>query len=201
MSDLLLTQGHAPKRSFHAASSRRHSDQPAIKGRVGYDGGIVDRPPYSFGDLIRAMKEKTPARDTGIKSSARRTARRASSKGNAATRKLAVEAARLCHDRHCEDVLVFDVRGLSEVSDYILIATGTSDRQIKAVGGEIADLAQGVGVGRFGTERDTGGKWLVLDFVDLVVHLFDPMLRGHYDLEMMWNDAPKVTWRRRGKRV
>ena len=108
----------------------------------------------------------------------------------------ASEVARLCYDRHCENVLIFDVRGLSDVTDYILIASGTSDRQIKAVGGEISDLGQQWQVDRFGSDRDDAVTWLVLDFIDLVVHLFEPTARAHYDLEMMWNDAPMIEWRR-----
>ena len=108
---------------------------------------------------------------------------------------LAIEAAHLCADRHCENVLIFDLRGLSDVTDFILIASGTSDRQIKAVADEISDLAkQQYNVDRFGTEVDGSTNWLVLDFVDVVIHLFDPATRAHYDLEMMWDDAPRVDW-------
>ena len=108
----------------------------------------------------------------------------------------AVEAARLLHDRRCEDVLVLDVQGLSDVTDYILIGSGTSDRQMVSVGEELEDLAKLSDLARFGREVDLPTTWLVLDFVDVVVHLFDPAARAHYDLEMMWGDAPKVPWER-----
>ena len=111
-------------------------------------------------------------------------------------RSFAVEAARLLRDRHCEDILVFDVRGMSDVTDYIVIASGTSDRQIKSVGSELESIAKAAGVERFGTEVDEPTNWLVVDFVDIVVHLFEPAARAHYDLEMMWGDAPQVKWRR-----
>ncbi len=107
-----------------------------------------------------------------------------------------VEAARLLKDRHCEDVSAFDVRGLSDVTDYILIASGTSDRQIKAVGDELEDTAKPHDLERFGRDVDEPTNWLVLDFVDVVVHLFESATRAHYDLEMMWDDAPKVDWAR-----
>ena len=109
-----------------------------------------------------------------------------------------VEAARLLKDLHCEQILLLDVRGLSDLTDFILIATGTSDRQIKGVAGQITDLAQEHGLDRFGSERDADSTWLVLDFVDTIVHLFEPAARAHYDLEMLWGDAPKVAWRRTG---
>ena len=125
-----------------------------------------------------------------------RAARRHSPAEDAQIAAFAVEAAQLLHDRHCEDVLIFDVRGLSDVTDYILIASGTSDRQIQSVGAELGDLAKANDLARFGREVDVPTTWLVLDYVDVIVHLFDPDTRAHYDLEMMWGDAPQVPWQR-----
>jgi ribosome-associated protein len=111
-------------------------------------------------------------------------------------RAFAVDAARLCADSHCEDVLIFDVTGVSPVTSFIVIATGTSDRQIKSVADELAEFGAPHGFRRYGNERDEHTTWLVADFVDVVVHLFEPATRAHYDLEMMWGDAPQVSWRR-----
>lgn len=111
-------------------------------------------------------------------------------------RKFAVEAARLAADLHCENILVLDVRGLSDVTDYILIASGTSDRQILSVAQHIEDLARELGTGLLGHELESPGSWVVMDFVDVVIHLFDPPVRAHYDLEMLWGDAKAVRWRR-----
>jgi len=110
-------------------------------------------------------------------------------------RKFIIKAAKLLAGLHCEDLVLFDVRGLSGLTDYILIATGTSDRQIKGVAGQVSDLALEQGLERFGSERDADSTWLVLDYVDSIVHLFEPMARAHYDLEMLWGDAPKINWR------
>ncbi len=111
-------------------------------------------------------------------------------------RTFALDAARLLKDSHCEDIIVYDVRGLSEVTDFILIASGTSDRQIKSVGGYVSDLGKEQGFERFSSERDEASTWLVLDYVDVMVHLFEPATRSHYDLEMMWGDAPQLDWQR-----
>lgn len=111
-------------------------------------------------------------------------------------RAFAIEAARLVVGLHCEDVLIFDVRGLSPVTKYIVIASGTSDRQIKSVGGDVADLGAEHGFERYGSDRDGASTWMVVDLVEVMVHLFEPVARGHYDLEMMWGDAPQVQWRR-----
>lgn len=113
-----------------------------------------------------------------------------------AVRGFLIEAARLLKDLHCEDIVLFDVQGLSDLTDYILIATGTSDRQIKGVAAQMTDLATERGFERFGSERDADSTWLVLDFVDSIIHLFEPAARAHYDLEMLWGDAPKLDWRR-----
>jgi len=107
----------------------------------------------------------------------------------------ALAAAREIDGLHGRDVLVLDVRGLSQLTNYIVIATGTSDRQIKAVADHVNELARDTfGLQRFGSERDEAATWLVLDFIDVMVHLFEPATRAHYDLEMMWGDAPQLKW-------
>lgn len=108
----------------------------------------------------------------------------------------AVAAARLCRDDHCEDVMVLDVRALSSVADYIVIASGTSDRQMRSVLRHAEELGQSVGSPAFKTSSDDRATWLIADFVDVVVHLFEPNTRSHYDLEMLWGDAPRVAWER-----
>ena len=114
----------------------------------------------------------------------------------AQVRQFAIDAARLATDLHCENALVLDVRGLSDITDYILIASGTSDRQIMSVAEDIEQLAEGAGIGRLGHELESPSTWVVLDFVDVVAHLFEPTARAHYDLEMLWGDAEKVPWQR-----
>lgn len=111
-------------------------------------------------------------------------------------RKFVIEAARLMKDLHCTDIIAFDVRTLSDVTDYVVVATGTSDRQMHSVSGDLNDLARTLGMERFGRDVDVRSTWLVADFVDVVVHLFEANARAHYDLEMMWGDAPRVQWER-----
>src|SRR5262245_39740755 len=108
----------------------------------------------------------------------------------------AIEAARLLEDRHCEDIRLMDVRGLSQGCDYVLIGSGTSDRQMKAVAAELEDLGEEHGSKVFRSSRDDGGTWIVVDFVDLVAHLFEPNQRAYYDLETLWSDADRVEWKR-----
>jgi len=111
-------------------------------------------------------------------------------------RHFAIEAARLIADRHCEDVRLLDVRGLSQVCDFVLIGTGTSDRQMKSLADELGDFGDDNGQALFRADRDTNAKWVVVDFVGLVAHLFEPDLRTHYDLEGLWSDAEPIRWQR-----
>lgn len=90
-----------------------------------------------------------------------------------------------------------DVRGLSQVCDYVLIGSGTSDRQMKAVAAELEDLGEEHGSKVFRSSRDEGGTWIVVDFVDLVAHLFEPNQRAYYDLETLWGDASSIDWKRK----
>jgi len=113
-------------------------------------------------------------------------------------RELALEAARMCNDDKCTDIVLLDVRELSQVTDYIVIGTGTSDRQMRSVLDHIEDLGKERGFPVYRVSRDDRAAWLLADFVDVVVHLFEPNARAHYDLEMLWGDAPKVDWRRSG---
>ena len=109
-------------------------------------------------------------------------------------RDFAIEAARLLADRHCEAVRLLDVRGLSQVCDYVLIGSGTSDRQMKSLADELSDLGRDRDHAVFRMDRDVTVTWVVVDFVGVVVHLFEPDQRAHYDLEGLWSDARIVPW-------
>ena len=113
-----------------------------------------------------------------------------------AVRQFAIDAARQLNDEHCTDIVLFDVREHSQVTDYVLIGTGTSDRQMRAVAGHLEDLGKTCDMQRYGRDEDKATTWVVVDFVNVMVHLFEPAMRGHYDLEMMWGDAPQIRWRR-----
>ena len=108
----------------------------------------------------------------------------------------AVETARLAADLNCRDVLILDVSDDSPLTRFLVIATGTSDRQMRSVAEDVAVLGKPLGFRRYGGEADAAATWIVADFVDVVVHLFEPNTRGFYDLEMLWGDAPHVSWHR-----
>ena len=106
----------------------------------------------------------------------------------------AVTAAKLAFDRHCTDISVLDLRGISPATDYFVIATGTSDRQMRTVADEISQAAKDNGLGLFGRAGYEQAKWILLDFVDVVVHIFDSQYRDYYDLELLWGDAKRIDY-------
>ncbi|HUT59049.1 MAG TPA: ribosome silencing factor [Phycisphaerae bacterium] len=124
-------------------------------------------------------------------------AKRTSKKDSA--RKLAIEAARIAHDNQSQDVVVLDLRGISPVTDYFVICTATSGRQMRAVAEKIADYGESVGQPVWHSAGAGRGQWAVLDFVDVVLHVFDETRRRYYDLELIWGAAPKVRWKRRSR--
>ena len=124
---------------------------------------------------------------------------RKSAKSEGAAGELAVMAANLAHERNCTDIVVLDLRKTSPVTDYFVICTGTSDRQMRAVAEEIAECGAAAGQRVWRTAGLDVGQWLVMDFVDVVVHLFDETHRKYYDLQLIWGDCPKVQWRSRGR--
>ena len=111
-------------------------------------------------------------------------------------RTLAVAAARIAEEDNCSDIAVLDLRGISPVADYFVIATGTSDRQMRTVADDVAKHGRSVGHKVWKVAGRDSSEWIVMDFVDLVIHLFDAEHRAYYDLELIWGEAPKVDWRR-----
>jgi ribosome-associated protein len=92
--------------------------------------------------------------------------------------------------------VLLDVSEIREDMDYVLIASGTSDRQMRSVLKHLEDLGDASGSRCMRTSSDERATWLLADFVDVMVHLFEPHTRLHYDLEMLWGDAPRVDWER-----
>ncbi len=113
---------------------------------------------------------------------------------NARARKLALAAARVADERHCSNIVVLDLKGKSPATDYFVIATGTSDRQRRTVADEICEAARKQGQQRFGSAGYEQGRWILLDFVDVVIHIFDREYRDYYDLELLWGDAHRLKW-------
>jgi len=111
-----------------------------------------------------------------------------------ASHRLSVDAARLAAATHCTDVVILDVRGLSPITDFLVIATGTSPRQMRSVAEEVIEMADQRGDRALSTNGLDGGSWIVADFIDMVLHVFSPESRLYYDLDNLWGDARRVEW-------
>ena len=109
-------------------------------------------------------------------------------------KQFAIQAARTAHDHRAEDVTILDLRGLSPVAEFFVVCSGTSDRQMRAVFDAIVEAGKEVGCRLFGSAGYDSATWQLLDFVNVVVHIFAPEYREYYDLELLWGDAPRVEW-------
>jgi len=107
-------------------------------------------------------------------------------------------AARIAADNKGRDVLVLDLRACTPMFDYFVIATGTSRRQIHTLAEEIDAGLRAEGDTRIGIEGYEASKWVVQDYGDVVIHVFDPDTRDYYKLEELWADATRVDWEREG---
>ena len=109
--------------------------------------------------------------------------------------KLAVAAAGIAAANNATDIVVLDLRKVSPVTQYFVICTGTSDRQMRTVADEIARHGDKIGQRVWQVAGEKSADWIVMDFVDVVVHIFDEAHRRYYDLELIWGEAPHVRWR------
>lgn len=115
-------------------------------------------------------------------------------------RQLAVTCARLASDKKAEDVVILDVGRLLALTDYFVIGTCTNPRQMRAIADDLARSFKPLGFRCGHQEGRPETNWLLLDFGDVVVHLFDADRRRFYDLEGLWGDVQRVSWRQRRRK-
>jgi ribosome-associated protein len=106
------------------------------------------------------------------------------------SRDKALECARAAIDKKAENLKVLDLTNLSSFTDYFLICSGMSDRQVMAIADSIAMSAQDREL--ISIEGYSEGRWVLMDFGDVVIHIFLDALREYYDLENLWAEAPRV---------
>jgi len=108
---------------------------------------------------------------------------------------LALTAARVAEENRGRDIVILDMRELTPLFDYFVLATGSSRRQMHAISEEIDRvLEETLGDHRLGIEGYVEGRWVLLDYGDVVIHLFDEQSRDYYALEQLWCDARRVPW-------
>lgn len=117
---------------------------------------------------------------------------RLSSEGTDRARQRALLAARTAEANRGRDIVILDLRHLTTFFDYFVIATGTSRRQLHAMSDEIDRALEEVGDRRLGIEGYDESRWILLDYGDVVIHLFDAETRAYYALEDLWGQAERV---------
>jgi ribosome-associated protein len=110
---------------------------------------------------------------------------------NPQAKALSQRIAAVCTDMKAQDVVVLDVRGKASYADYVVIASGDNERLVSALADGIDDKLRGEGVRPMSTEGGGQGNWVLLDYGDVVAHLFQQDARVFYDLEGLWADAPR----------
>ena len=101
-------------------------------------------------------------------------------------------AVDLATDRKGADMLLMDLRGISNATDYFLLVNGTSDTHVRAIADHIIDEMRKEGMRADHIEGLRSGRWVLIDYIDFVVHVFHPAAREFYQLERLWGDAPVV---------
>ena len=119
---------------------------------------------------------------------------------NMTSRELAVAAARLMDDQKAEDILILDMEGVCNFTSFFVIATASSSPQLRAMGGRIRRDMRDRGFRPTGIAGVDSASWLVLDYADLVIHVFSAEARDYYRLENLWRDALPVDWTESGGR-
>jgi len=114
------------------------------------------------------------------------------------SRKLALLCRKLADDKKAEDIVILDVRELSSVTDYFVIAAGTSEPHLRAIVDEVTErLREDWNLRPKGIDGTIRAAWVVLDYFDVIVHVMRQDVRERYDLETLWGDAPRVKPRKR----
>jgi len=103
-------------------------------------------------------------------------------------------SARVAADNKGRDILVLDMRDITPLYDYFVLVTGQSRRQIHTIAEEVDAALRAEGEKRLAIEGYEASKWVVQDYGDFVVHVFDSETRAYYGLEDLWADAPRVDW-------
>lgn len=151
---------------------------------------MSDSPQSSAGTTGQHQKNAASDSESGPMAAPSRAIR---PRGLDDARRIATVAARVALENKGQDVVVLDVSGQSAEFDYFVIASGLSRRQLHAISEQIDDaLQKGLGEDRLGIEGYQESNWIVLDYANVVVHLFDEATRDYYDLESLWADGKAV---------
>jgi ribosome-associated protein len=102
-------------------------------------------------------------------------------------------------EKKAKDILALDVRNITSLFDYVVIASGDSNRQTKALASNVQHRLKELGAHVYGVEGEQTGEWVLVDFGDIVVHVMQPTVRAYYNLEELWASAKKAPKPRKKK--
>ncbi len=108
------------------------------------------------------------------------------------SKKKVIEIARLVKEKKAEQVVIIDVRGVSSIADYILICTVGSERQAQSVSRYVEEEMEKKKLSALSIEGFETGRWILMDYVDVIAHIFLDEVRAFYDIEGLWMDCPRL---------
>ena len=106
---------------------------------------------------------------------------------------LVQRVSELCQERNARDGVLLDLRGLSDATDYFVVASGDSEVHVRAIAEHVVDELAREGTRPAGVEGQRAARWVLIDYIDIVIHVFHPEVREFYQLERLWGDAPTVS--------
>jgi ribosome-associated protein len=113
--------------------------------------------------------------------------------GMSESQKLALACAEAAADKKAEDIQIIDLRGISDFTDFFIVCSGLSDPQLKAIAGGIRTRVRDeFGHGALSEDGAPASRWIVIDFAQVIVHVFNAEARSFYMLEDLWGDAPRI---------
>lgn len=113
------------------------------------------------------------------------------------TKTKALKIARIADEKKAEDILILDVRKISNFTDYFILASGQTIQHLKGMCYEIEHMLKEAGVTLFGIDGTDASSWRVLDYGDVIFHCFTGESRQYFDLEHLWGDAKTVEWKKK----
>jgi ribosome-associated protein len=108
------------------------------------------------------------------------------------SKELALMLSQIAHDKKAEDLIILDVRGLSSFTDYFVVMSGRSTRHVQGLADAISGHMRKKRISQSSAEGYSEGQWVLLDYNDVVVHIFYHESRAFYDIEGLWHDAPRL---------
>ena len=108
------------------------------------------------------------------------------------SRKRALLCVNASLEKKAKDLVILNVKEISSFADYFIICSGTSDRQVRAIAAAIQENLKKAEILPLGVEGEAAGKWILLDYDDVIIHIFLESVRTFYDLERLWSEAPRM---------